>query len=145
MGKPDDQMLNRGARTYLAHAVKAATHPVRREILKSLKKGPQSTVELEGELNESRYNLYHHLDVLSSAGLVKESSSKGGGKTRHFALREPKRPELAVLLFDEAELKHDPEGREHLLDALEELEGKPIPHRDKVVSAEIQLRYPWSK
>ena len=145
MGKPDDQMLNRGARTYLAHAVKAATHPVRREILKSLKKGPQSTVELEVELNESRYNLYHHLDVLSSAGLVKESSSKGGGKTRHFALREPKRPELAVLLFDEAELKQDPKGREHLLDALEELEGKPIPHRDKVVSAEIQLRYPWSK
>jgi hypothetical protein len=48
MGKPDDQMLNRGARTYLAHAVKAATHPVRREILKSLKKGPQSTVDLEG-------------------------------------------------------------------------------------------------
>ena len=145
MGKPDDQMLNRGARTYLAHAVKAATHPVRREILKSLKKGPQSTVDLEGELKESRYNHYHHLDVLSSAGLVKESSSKSGGKTRHFALKEPKRPELAVMLFDEAELKHDPEGREHLLDALEELEGKPIPHRDKVVSAEIQLRYPWSK
>ena len=145
MGKPDDQMLNRGARTYLAHAVKAATHPVRREILKSLKKGPQSTVELEGELNESRYNLYHRLDVLSSGGLMKESSSMGGGKTRHFALREPKRPELAVLLFDEAELKQDPKGREHLLDALEELEGKPIPHRDKVVSAEIQLRYPWSK
>ena len=138
-------MLNRGARTYLAHAVKAATHPVRREILKSLKKGPQSTVDLEGELKESRYNLYHHLDVLSSAGLVKESSSKSGGKIRHFALKEPKRPELAVLLFDEAELKHDPKGREHLLDALEELEGKPIPHRDKVVSAEIQLRYPWSK
>ena len=52
MGKPDDQMLNGGARTYLAHAVKAATHPVRREILKSLKKGPQSTVDLEGELKE---------------------------------------------------------------------------------------------
>ena len=145
MGKPDDQMLNRGARTYLAHAVKAATHPVRREILKSLKKGPQSTVDLEGELKESRYNLYHHLDVLSSAGLVKESSSKSGGKIRHFALKEPKRPELAVLLFDEAELEQDPKGREQLLDALEELEGKPIPHRDKVVSAEIQLRYPWSK
>ena len=110
MGKPDDQMLNRGARTYLAHAVKAATHPVRREILKSLKKGPQSTVDLEGELKESRYNLYHHLDVLSSAGLVKESSSKSGGKIRHFALKEPKRPELADLLFDEAELTQDPKS-----------------------------------
>ena len=145
MGKPDDQLLNRGARTYLAHAVKAATHPVRREILKSLKKGPQSAVDLEEELKESRYNLYHHLDVLSSAGLVKESSSKSGGKIRHFALKEPKRPELAVLLFDEAELEQNSKGREQLLDALEELEGKPIPHRDKVVSAEIQLRYPWSK
>ena len=145
MGKPDDQLLNRGARTYLAHAVKAATHPVRREILKSLKKGPQSTVDLEEELKESRYNLYHHLDVLSSAGLVKESLSKSGGKIRHFALKEPKRPELTVLLFDEAEWKQDPKGREQLLNAIEKLEGKPIPHRDKVVSAEIQLRYPWSK
>ena len=145
MGKPDDNTLNRGARTYLAHAVKAATHPVRREILKSLKKGPQSTVDLEGELKESRYNLYHHLDVLSSAGLVKESTSKSGGKSRHFALKEPKRPELAVLRFDEAELSSDPKGRERLLNAIEKLEGKAIPHRDKVVSAEIQLRYPWSK
>ena len=49
--------MNRGARTYLAHAVKAATHPVRRDILKSLKKGPQSTIDLEEELKESRYNL----------------------------------------------------------------------------------------
>ena len=145
MGKPDGNQLNRGARTYLAHAVKAATHPVRREILKCLKKGPQSTVDLEDELNESRYNLYHHLDVLSQAGLVKESSSKSGGKTRHFTLKEPKRPELAVLLFDERELANDPKGKELLLRAIEKLEGKPIPHREKVISAEIQLRYPWSK
>jgi hypothetical protein len=40
MGKPDDQMLNRGARTYLAHAVKAATHPVRREIPEVSQEGP---------------------------------------------------------------------------------------------------------
>ncbi len=145
MGKTDGNPLNRWARTYLAHAVKAATHPVRREILKSLKKGPRSSVDLEDELSESRYNLYHHLGVLTDAGLVKESSPKQGGKTRHFSLKEPKRPELAVLLFDEAELKADPKGREGLLDAIEKIEGKAIPHRDKVVSAEIQLRYPWSK
>ena len=48
-------------------------------------------------------------------------------------------------MFDEAELKADPKGREGLLDAIEKIEGKAIPHRDKVVSAEIQLRYPWSK
>ena len=65
MGKTDGNPLNRGARTYLAHAVKAATHPVRREILKSLKKGPRSSVDLEDELSESRYNLYHHLGVLT--------------------------------------------------------------------------------
>ena len=105
MAKTEGNALNRGARTYLAHAVKAATHPVRRDILKSLKKGPQSTVDLEEELNESRYNLYHHLDVLSSAGLVKESVSKSGGKVRHFSLKEPKRPEMAVLLFDEKDLQ----------------------------------------
>ena len=94
---------------------------------------------------ESEMALYHHLDVLSQAGLVKESASKSGGKTRHFTLKEPKRPELAVLLFDELELASDPKGKELLLKAIEKLEGKPIPHRDKVVSAEIQLRYPWSK
>ena len=137
--------MNRGARTYLAHAVKAATHPVRRDILKSLKKGPQSTVDLEEALNESRYNLYHHLEVLSSAGLVKECVPKNKGKVRHFMLKEPKRPELTVLLFDEKELKENPEGKEQLLDAIEQLEGKPIPHREKVISAEIHLRYPWSK
>ena len=145
MGKADGDSLNRGARTYLAHAVKAATHPIRRKILKCLKKGSQSTLDLEDELSESRYNLYHHLGVLAQAGLVKESSSKYGGKARHFSLKETKRPELAVLLLDQGDLEKDPKGRERLLDALEKLEGKPVPHRDKVVSAEIHLRYPWSK
>ena len=145
MAKTEGNALNRGARTYLAHAVKAATHPVRRDILKSLKKGPQSTVDLQEELKESRYNLYHHLEVLSSAGLVKESVSKSGGKVRQFSLKEPKRPELAVLLFDEKDLQENPKNRDLLLDAIEKLEGRSIPHRDKVVSAEIQLRYPWSK
>ena len=83
--------------------------------------------------------------MLSSAGLVKESVSKGGGKVRHFSLKEPKRPELAVLLFDEKDLQDNPKNRDLLLDAIEKLEGRSIPHRDKVVSAEIQLRYPWSK
>ncbi|MFP6893765.1 MAG: hypothetical protein VCA18_08450 [Opitutales bacterium] len=52
---------------------------------------------------------------------------------------------MAVLLLDQGDLEKDLKDRERLLDALEKLESKPIPPRDKVVSAEIHLRYPWSK
>ena len=56
--------LNKGARTYLASTQKAFSHPVRRDILKTLKKGTCSSVDLEEIIGTTRYNLYHHLDVL---------------------------------------------------------------------------------
>ena len=144
MKKPRDQLTNRGARTYLAHALKAASHPVRREILKTLKEGPLSSVDLEGKLGESRYNLYHHLDVLSEANLIKGSASKDDSKAKQYQLKEPKRPDLALFLFEEEELASNPQLRENMFDLLEVIGGKEIPHRDKIVSAEVHLRYPWS-
>ena len=144
MKKPRDQLTNRGARTYLAHAVKAASHPVRREILKTLKEGPLSSVDLEDKLGESRYNLYHHLDVLSEANLIKGSASKDDSKAKQYQLKEAKRPDLALFLFEEEELASNPQLRENMFDLLEVIGGKEIPHRDKIVSAEVHLRYPWS-
>lgn len=57
-------------RSYIRSATKAATHPVRSSILKSLKDSPKSTVELEEVTGEARYNLYHHLNSLEDVGLV---------------------------------------------------------------------------
>ena len=139
------QPANRGARTYLTHAVKAASHPVRREILKTLKGGPQSSLDLEDKLGESRYNLYHHLDVLSEANLIQGSASKDDSKAKQYQLKEPKRPDLALFLFEEEELAGNSKLRDNMFDLLELIGGKEIPHRDKIVSAEVHLRYPWSK
>ena len=66
MGNDKGDRFNRGARTYIEKAVKAASHPLRDQILRSLKNGPLSTIDLEEQLGESRYNLYHHLDVLTA-------------------------------------------------------------------------------
>ena len=72
--KNNKPKINKGARTYLKSAIKAASHPIRNKILKILKAGPQSTPSLEKETGENRYNLYHHLDVLVNSDLVKESN-----------------------------------------------------------------------
>ena len=45
--------LNKGARIYVDSALSAATHPVRREILKLLKKDSQSTLDIGKETNEN--------------------------------------------------------------------------------------------
>ena len=144
MSPPKKENENRGARTYLEHAVKAASHPVRREILKCLKKKPLTSVELEEETGESRYNLYHHLSVLSDACLISESQKKdGSGKAKTFELLEPARPQVGVLLFDEGDLDGNEPAREKLLDAMELLEEDKIPYRDKISAIEIHLKYDW--
>lgn len=143
MSIPKKENQNRGARTYLEHAVKAASHPVRREILKTLKKKPGTTIDLQEETGESRYNLYHHLSVLADAGLITESKKKSEGKTKTYKLLEPKRPQMGVLLFDPNDLKEAPGAAEQLLDAMELLEGEALPYRDKVSSIEIHLNYDW--
>ena len=60
MGNKKEDRFNRGARKYIEGAVKAASHPVRDQILRSLKNGPLTAVDLEEMLGMSRYNLYHH-------------------------------------------------------------------------------------
>ena len=69
---------------------------MRRDILKSLKKGP-STADLEEELNESHANLPPPRQVVICR-IGKESVSKSG-KVRQFSLKEPK-VRNQVLLFD---------------------------------------------
>ena len=135
--------LNKGARTYIANATKAALHPLRDSILRLLKEDDRSTVELEALTGENRYNLYHHLDVLLKTGLVQELES--GSRARVFAITKPKKPEAAVVLLGPRERKRSPEAWDRLIDALEELEGERIPHRRSIRKIQVQIGYSWSE
>ena len=129
--------LNKGARTYLKSTVKAASHPVRNKILKVLKGGAMSTPGLEESLNESRYNLYHHLDVLVNSNLIIEK--KHSSKAKHYELITEDKPGASVFIFTEDDFKKDYPTWNSLLNVLEILEGEKIPIRGKIVQAEIHL------
>lgn len=127
------------SRAYIGEAIKAATHPVRGQILKCLREGPQTTTALETFTGRNRYDIYHHLNVLESVGLVAHRIV--GGKAKEFRLLEARRPGAAVSLLGEEEIRQKPEAFQRLLDALEELEGREIPNKAKIAKAEIILSY----
>jgi len=130
-------------RSYIQSATKAATHPVRSSILKSLKDSPKSTVELEEATGEARYNLYHHLNLLEDADLVEWNLKDS--KSKVFSLKKPKKPQAAVLIFDKDDIKKNQKDFTRLIDAVIAMEGQKIPHKDKIVKAEICLYFPWSE
>jgi len=131
--------MNKGARTYLKSAVKAASHPVRSKILKTLKAGSMSTPDLEEAVGENRYNLYHHLDVLIESDLINEIRS--GKKSKYYQLNTPKKPNVAVFIFTEEDFIKDFTTWNKMLDGLEKIEGGKIPIRGKITQAEIHLSY----
>jgi len=59
-------------RVWVPRNISSVAHPTRQAIIKCLEKGPRTTVELEKELEESRYNLYHHLKTLKDQCFIKE-------------------------------------------------------------------------
>ena len=48
----------------------SVSHPTRQAIIEELSKSNQTTKNLEDSLEESRYNLYHHLEVLETQGII---------------------------------------------------------------------------
>ena len=137
MNKKDK--YNRGARTYLEGAVKAASHPIRNQILRNLKKGPLSTIDLEEMVGENRYNLYHHLDVLIQSNLICEDAPTG--KMKRYRMNVPKKPEVGVLLFNQDDIKNNLSSWYKMLSILEEIEGEKIPIKSKIKEIEIHLKY----
>ena len=137
MNKKDK--YNRGARTYLEGAVKAASHPIRNQILRNLKKGPLSTIDLEEMVGENRYNLYHHLDVLIQSNLICEDAPTG--KMKRYRMNVPKKPEVGVLLFNQDDIKNNLSSWYKILDILEKIEGEKIPIKNKIKEIEIHLKY----
>jgi len=50
--------------------ISSVSHPTRQAIIEELSKSNQTTKNLEDSLEESRYNLYHHLEVLETQGII---------------------------------------------------------------------------
>jgi len=66
--------------------ISSVSHPTRQAILEELKKKEQTTLDLEQSLEESRYNLYHHLEVLETQGIIEQK--KMDGKIKVYNLRK---------------------------------------------------------
>lgn len=130
-------------RKYIEVAKKAALHPVRAQILKALKEGAKTAMELEAITGESHYNLYYHLEALGNVGLVKTIPLDK--KTKRYELTIPRRPEAAVLIFTENEIVSHPREFNDLLVAAEKLEKSEIPYRERIVRAEISFYYTWEQ
>ena len=120
-------------------AVKAASHPIRNQILRNLKKGSLSTIDLEEMVGENRYNLYHHLEVLIRSNLICEDVSSG--KMKKYRMNVPKNPEVGVLLFNQDDIKNNLSSWYKILDILEKIEGEKIPIKNKIKEIEIHLKY----
>lgn len=129
-------------RTLASVAMKATSHPTRELILRELKEGPRSTLELEDATGEDRYNLYHHLGVLEDARLV--TSSVGEGRTKTFELLETKRPEVAFLVLDRRD-EEEAEVLDKVVDLLVRETPDGIPRASDVRRAKMVFYYSWSR
>ena len=140
MGKrPSGSGSSDSRRTLLSSAVSATAHPTRELILRELKEGARSALELEDVTGESRYNLYHHLGVLEDAQLI-TASLVDNRKKKRYELSKPSKPEVSLLILDQ----HDPEEMESLNRVLEHLDSEAIPHADEICRAKMIFYYPWS-
>jgi len=110
------EITNKGARTYISHATKAAAHPVRSTILKALQESEKETVELESLTSESRYNLYYHLNELEKADLIEWKMKDN--KTKIYRLKSVDRPKVAVVLINADEIKNKQREFDALIEAL---------------------------
>jgi DNA-binding transcriptional ArsR family regulator len=132
-------ITNKGARTYINYATKAAAHPVRSTILKALQESEKETVELESLTSESRYNLYYHLNALEKAGLIEWKMKDN--KTKIYQVKSVEHPEVAVILINHEEIKGKRKEFDFLINALSNMEGQEIPFKESIVGAEICLYY----
>ena len=123
-------------------SLSASTHPTRQAILKALKDGTKTTVDLEEVTGETRYNLYHHLAVLEDADLVRHRRK---GKIKEYRLAIKRKPPTKYYHADVNDMFVDRKQLGAFLKALGELVGEDILYQDDVQSASVSLTYSWSK
>ena len=111
--------------------ISSVSHPTRKAIVDELKEKNQTTLDLEQSLDESRYNLYHHLEVLENQGIIEQRRE---GKVKVYKLRKGATP---IVLEVEALPKDKHETFKQLLNKIlllwKEKEIKNITEIDEVL------------
>ena len=139
---------NKYVKQYLSTVLKVASHPIRREILKILKHGESmSTSEINKILNIDRFNLYHHLKILSDKkyNLIDIDEKKSFGKKVYYKMHIEKNPAMAAFSFNKQEIKESKKLVEKILDTIVEIENFEIPNRNKISMIEINISYDYNK
>jgi len=138
-----NKKLNKGARIYVDTALSAATHPVRKKILKLIKKESMSTLDIEKNTNENRYNLYHHLSMLEESGLIEIDQEKSKSRLKFYKMNYPEKPILAAFNFDNSDIKEKNDLCNKLYETIEKIEDYDLPNTKKICKIEIYLTYDW--
>lgn len=76
--------------------ISSVSHPTRQGILDALREEEQTTLQLEEKLEENRYNLYHHLEVLEKQGIIEKQTQKDS-KMKVYKLRKGSSPIVLAL------------------------------------------------
>ena len=132
------QDRDRRGRLHTSEIIRAAAHPTRQLILKGLRERELSTIDLERQTGENRYNLYHHLGVLEEAGLIE--SQLEDGRAKKYRLTRPESARETFFQFERGELA-DPRGLARILESLAAALDEPIADPQDVQSITIMLRY----
>lgn len=135
---PGNQNRDRRGRLQTSEMIRAAAHPTRQLILKGLREQELSTIQLERQTGENRYNLYHHLGVLAAAGLIETHLEDG--RAKKYRLTQPEHSRETFFQFERADMA-DPQALARVLELLAEALGEPIDDPEDVRSVTILLRY----
>ena len=137
-------MFDPNIKQQLSKALKISSHPVRREILKLLRKGESlSAAELTDILGLDRYNLYHHLGILNQADLIVEDKEKSIGKRIYYKILALDNPDIVAFSFNKDEMKENKKIVKKILDNLAEIENFEIPNRNKISMIEVNISYEY--
>lgn len=130
---------DRPGRCYHDDAVKVMAHPIRASILRLLARGPLTSSGLARHFSSSRYNLYHHLNVLEEYGLVGHRGGKG--RAKEFFLVESDRPKNLVMDYNWKDLADHADELADLLARVESMRGSPVPNKERLRRMRIILEY----
>jgi DNA-binding transcriptional ArsR family regulator len=135
---PGTEGRDRRGRLQTNEIIRAAAHPTRQLILKLLKDKELSTIELEVGTGENRYNLYHHLGVLTEAGLIEAELQDS--RPKRYRLTRAGDPRETFFQLERAEVTN-PGALDRVLESISAALGEPVSDPHEVQSLTIMLRY----
>ena len=152
------KIYNTRIKDALQDSIKLGLHPIRREILKILKKHKELTandiIHLLGYNEKEKFSLYYHLEILQGwqkgvrlkcLPLIKGRKKDGNSKTVYYSLNFMKNPLMLAFSYDEVEMTENKDEINALLDTISNIENYKIENRDKIETIEINITYDYSK